>query len=74
MTELRPYELNRGIARAREIFRQWNDVTGLFKNGTGYMAEVLGVIDEAVQCGWQAARNEHAELEGERDYGLQDLP
>lgn len=48
-------ELEYAIRRALNIFDEWNDVTGFVGKHTGYYYEIQGVIEDAVQCGAQAA-------------------
>ena len=48
-------ELKDAERRALNLFDAWNDVTGVFKRGTGYYYEIQGVIEDAVKCGAQAA-------------------
>lgn len=53
---LRPLGHNQARFKARLGFRDWNCTTGCFEQGTGYYAEILGVIDDAVDFGWDAAK------------------
>lgn len=50
----RTLPMNQARFKARDAFRQWNDVSGVFNPGSGYYSEILSVIDDAVQCGWEA--------------------
>lgn len=59
--------LNTAAARARDIFDRWNKVTGFFPQGGGYYREMLGLLEDAVTCGFQAARNQYEQLEAEKD-------
>lgn len=52
---IHPLALNVARANARASFRQWNDVANRFEPGTGSYSEILGVIDDAVEYGWNAA-------------------
>jgi len=47
---------NQARFAARDAFREWNDVASVFQSGSGYYAEILGVIDDAVDFGWKAAK------------------
>lgn len=57
--------------RAANIFDRWVDETGVIHKHTSYYYELLGVIEDAVECGAQAALGvEHAldiEKEAEPD-------
>jgi hypothetical protein len=52
--------------RALNLFDQWNDVTGYFHKNTGYYYEIQGVIEDAVECGAQAALEVCVQLESEK--------
>lgn len=41
--------------RALNLFDKWNEVTGFVIPGTGYYYEIQGCIEDAVECGAQAA-------------------
>jgi hypothetical protein len=58
-------EVDDATRRAFNILQGWNDVSGVFSEGTGYWAEIQGVIEDAVHCGIQAALEEHRILESE---------
>ena len=53
--------------RALNLFDAWNDVTGIFQRGTGYYYEAQSVIEDAVECGAQAACGAHEPLQSERE-------
>lgn len=48
-------ELNDAKRRALNLFDKWNDVTGFVTKHTGYYYEIQGLIEDAVECGAQAA-------------------
>jgi hypothetical protein len=58
-------EMDKAIRRALTIFDEWNDVTGVFEVGSGYWAEIMGVIEDAVHCGAQQALNDIHKLDSE---------
>jgi len=58
--------LNGAMARAQAIFDNWNDLVGFVDKSNSYYREMLGLLDDAVKCGFQAARNQHQELESEK--------
>lgn len=53
--------------RALNLFDKWNDCTGFVPKFTGYYYEVQGLIEDAVECGAQAAVGVHEILESEID-------
>jgi hypothetical protein len=48
-------EVNYAERKALEQFDKWNDVTGVFTQGTGYYNEVVEWILDAVHIGIQRA-------------------
>lgn len=52
--------------RALNLFDKWNDVTGLVNQGTSYYYELQACIEDAVECGAQAACGVHELLESEK--------
>ena len=53
--------------RAANILDRWNDTAGLVTKHTGYYWELLAVIEDAVECGAQAALGVEHKLESEMD-------
>lgn len=51
--------------RALNIFDKWNDTTGFFNKHSGYYYEILGVIEDAVQCGIQVTIGLEIKLDSE---------
>lgn len=51
--------------RALAIFHNWNNVTGLIPAGSSYLWEIEACIEDAVECGAQAACGVFENLEGE---------
>ena len=43
------------VRNAHNEFDKWNDATGQFELNTGYYAEILSVIEDAVHIGIQVA-------------------
>lgn len=41
--------------RALNKFDEWNDVTGFVGKHTGYYYEIQSIVEDAVECGAQAA-------------------
>ena len=58
-------ELQAAIRRAHNLFDAWNSVTGVFTPHSGYYAEILACIEDAVHCGAQAATGDYKRLENE---------
>ena len=58
-------ELESAKRRALNLFDAWNQVTGQFEPGSTYYAEIQGCIEDAVECGAQAATGDFRRLEGE---------
>lgn len=58
-------ELKNAKRRALNILDKWNDVTGAVAKHTGWYYELQSVIEDAVDCGVQAALKTHDELESE---------
>lgn len=48
-------ELADAKRRALNMFENWNNTTGVFTEGCGYWYEVQSLIEDAVECGAQAA-------------------
>jgi hypothetical protein len=48
--------------RARNLFDEWNDVTGVIGKFSGYYYEVMACIDDAVDCGFQTALDDYKSL------------
>lgn len=59
-------ELARAKRRALAIFDEWQRITGCL-DGSSYVWELEGIVEDAVECGAQAALNVYEELEAERD-------
>lgn len=51
--------------KALENFDRWNEVTGQFVRCSGYYAEILSIIEDAVHCGAQMAL--HGEIDFDED-------
>jgi len=51
--------------RALNILDEWLEVTGAIEKETGWYWELQGVIEDAVECGAQAALGCHALLPSE---------
>lgn len=58
-------ELEYAKRRALNIFDRWNDCTGAVPKFTGYYYEIQGCIEDAVECGAQAALGVHEAIESE---------
>jgi hypothetical protein len=58
-------DLERAKRRAQNLFDVWNDVTGVFHQGSSYIDEIRSVIDDAVHCGAQEATGDFKRLDGE---------
>jgi len=48
-------ELDNAKRRALNLFDAWNTTTGFVAEHTGYYYELQGLIEDAVECGVQAA-------------------
>ncbi len=59
-------ELADAKRRALNLFDKWNDVTGRFEKGSAYYYEIQSVIEDAVECGAQAASGVKEILEAEK--------
>jgi hypothetical protein len=53
--------------RALNLFDKWNDVTGCADPGTSRYYELQGCIEDAVECGAQAASGVHELLDSEKE-------
>ncbi len=51
--------------RALNLLDAWNDVTGVLPKHSSYYYEVQGLMEDAVECGAQAATGDHRKLDGE---------
>ena len=60
-------ELDNAKRRALNIFDAWNDITGLVPKHIGYYYELQGVVEDAVECGAQAALGVYECLECEAE-------
>lgn len=60
-------QLDNAKRRALNILDKWNDVTGVFNRDTSWYYEIQGVIEDAVECGAQAATGIHELLAVEKD-------
>lgn len=62
-------ELANAKRRALNIFDSWNNITGYVTEHTSYYYELQSIIEDAVECGAQAACGvyEKLECESERD-------
>lgn len=58
-------ELKSAKRRALNLFDAWNQITGFVPPGTSYYYEIHGCIEDAVECGAQAATGDFRRLEGE---------
>jgi hypothetical protein len=56
-------ELDLAIRRSFNNFDKWNDVSGFVEKGCGYYYELMGLIEDAVHCGAQAACGDFRTLE-----------
>jgi len=59
-------KLDNAKRRALNLFDDWNNVTGLVVEHTGYYYELQGLIEDAVECGVQAALGIYGPLKCER--------
>jgi hypothetical protein len=58
-------ELDNAKRRALNLFDAWCQVTGFVVSGTSYYFELQGIVEDAVECGAQAATNDFSRLDGE---------
>jgi len=58
-------QLESAKRRALNLFDAWNQITGLVPPGTSYYAEIQSCIEDAVECGAQAATGDFRRLAGE---------
>lgn len=62
---MRRGQLNDAKRRALNIFDKWNAVTGVFNPDTSWYYEIQSVIEDAVECGAQAASGGYEPLDEE---------
>ncbi len=60
-------ELEYAKRRVLNKFDEWNDVAGQLPKHCGYYYEILSVIEDAVECGAQAASGVEEPLSSESD-------
>lgn len=60
-------ELDNAKRRALNLFDAWNNITGFVTEHTSYYYELQGIIEDAVECGAQAALGIHQLLDSEED-------
>ncbi len=60
-------ELQNAKRRALNILDAWNNVTGAIATGTSWYWELQGVIEDAVDCGAQAALDVYVPLDTEKE-------
>lgn len=53
--------------RALNLLDEWLDVTGAVPKESSWYWELQGVIEDAAECGAQAATGVYEKLEAERD-------
>jgi hypothetical protein len=58
-------ELASAKRRALNLFDAWNQVTGFVPPGTSYYVEIQACIEDAVECGAQAATGDFRRLDAE---------
>jgi len=51
--------------RARNLFDDWNDVTGQIAKFSGYYYEIMDIIDDAAECGVQMGVGVYEKLDSE---------
>lgn len=61
-------ELEYAKRRALNRLDEWNDVAGVVTKHTGYYYEIQAVIEDAVECGAQAASGVEEPLSSEEDH------
>lgn len=59
-------EMKDAKRRALNLMDAWNDVAGVTERGTGYYYELQGIVEDAVECGAQAALGVREPLESEK--------
>jgi hypothetical protein len=59
-------DLDRAKRRALNILDEWLDVTGVIPPGSSYRDELEGVVEDAVECGAQAALGVREPLDSEK--------
>ena len=59
-------EVDYAVRKAMEVFDSWNDTVGIFTPGTGYYAEIQGIIEDAAHCGMQMAIHKKIDIYDER--------
>lgn len=62
-------ELHNAQRRALNILDSWLEVTGVVEMNTGYYYELQAVVNDAVECGVQAALGVRVELDSEKVNG-----
>lgn len=62
---MRQGELDRAKRRALNILDEWLDLTGVIPPGSSYVWEMQSVVEDAVECGAQAASGVHEPLQAE---------
>jgi hypothetical protein len=60
-------ELEFAKRRALNLFDKWNNVTRFVQEHTGYYYEIQSCIEDAVECGFQAAAGVHELLDSEKN-------
>jgi hypothetical protein len=63
-------ELDDAKRRALNLFDAWNEVTGFVSEHTSYYYELQGLMEDAVECGVQAALDDYRPLDGEESAEL----
>ncbi len=61
-------DLDNAKRRALNMLDQWLNVTGIVEPRSSYYSELQGVIEDAVECGAQAAKGVYVPLDAE-DFG-----
>ena len=69
MSSITRGEMDFAKRRALNIFDAWNDCTGVVEKFSSYYYEIQGVVEDAVECGAQAACHVHEQLESEESLG-----
>jgi hypothetical protein len=59
-------EMARAKRRALRIFDEWQRITGCLE-GSSYIWELEGIVEDAVECGAQAALGIYEPLEAEKE-------
>lgn len=60
-------ELDDAKRRALNILDSWNDVTGAITKPSSWYYELQGVVEDAVECGAQAATGDYRPLDIETE-------